>query len=115
MRTVRESLRPLFIIVILVGAVAYGYFQARAYLDGPVITLESPLEGTPLEGPLFTVSGSIKNAAFISLDGRQIYTTEEGRFREQLLAPLGYTIVTLKARDRFGHSAEREIELVRTK
>jgi hypothetical protein len=115
MRTAGQYLRPLFIICILVGAVAYGYFQARAYLDGPVITLESPAPGVVLEQPLFTVSGTIRNAAFISLNGRQIYTTEEGFFREQLLAPLGYTIVTLKVRDRFGHSEEREIELVRTK
>lgn len=115
MRTARESLRPLFIIFLLVGAVAYGYFQARAYLEGPVISLESPAPGLVLEGPSFTVSGTIRNAAFISLNGRQIYTTEEGFFREQLLAPVGYTVVTLKARDRFGHSEEKEIELVRTK
>lgn len=115
MRTISHYLRPLFITFLLVGAVAYGYFQARAFLDGPIIILNSPLEGKPLEGALFTVSGTIHNAAFISLDGRQIYTTESGFFREQLLAPLGYTVVTLKARDRFGHNAEKEIELVRVK
>ncbi|HYF10117.1 MAG TPA: hypothetical protein VD967_00740 [Candidatus Paceibacterota bacterium] len=115
MRTASHYLRPLFIILILGGALVYGYFQARAFLDGPVILLDSPREGVPLTSALFTVSGTIRNAAFISLDGRQIYTTEEGFFREQLLAPLGYTIVTLKARDRFGHSAEKEIELVRIK
>jgi hypothetical protein len=58
------------------------------------------------------VVGEAKNVSYLSLNGRQIFTDESGTFSEKLLLPYGYTIMTLKARDRFGRSRTYTLELV---
>src|SRR4051812_8630843 len=106
MTSLARYTRGIAILAILIGSAGYAYFQASTYLDGPRINIVSPTSGETVLTDMVTVSGTVKNASFISLDGRQIYTTEAGVVEEQLLVPLGYTIITLKARDRFGHTAE---------
>lgn len=98
--------RKRFILVSFFLALAlfagYVVFQARVYLRGPLVRIES----AERRGQLLVLSGTAKRIAFLLLNGKQIYTDERGRWQERVLLNWGYTIVTAAARDRFGRETE---------
>ncbi len=97
-------------LVVLLGA--YVLFQARYVIDGPTITLDAELS-TLQHGPTVELLGQAKNIISLSLNGRTIYTNNDGHFDETLVIPLGYTIVTLVAKGRYGRTYVLERTLVR--
>lgn len=100
----------LFFGLILLG---YGAYETRDALRGPDITITSPYEGQTVTSSLITVSGSARNIARMSLNGRQIYTNEHGNFTEELLVPEGYSILELKATDIFSREIRKLIRITR--
>ena len=92
--------------------IVYSYSQSREYLRGPVLTIEEPLNGSSSTTSLVALVGHARNISFLTLNGRQIFTDEQGRFKESLLLQNGYNIMTLEAKDRFGHTMEKRLELV---
>lgn len=101
------------IICALVGAIAlYATFQARHIIEGPVVVLTEP----PFESAAATVvlSGTARNITSLSLNDRPIYTDDEGHFNELVALPIGYTILTLRAEDRYGRVKIVEHAHVRT-
>ncbi len=98
--------------LLLFALLGYGYYQSRDFLTGPLLSLVSPDDGATFSSPLITVKGSARNIAFLSLNGRRIFTDQAGNFSERLLLPSGYSIMTLVGTDRFGHRAQKQLELV---
>ena len=99
--------------VVLLGALgAYAYFQSREYIRGPLLTIDEPINGAVSATSLMPMRGKALNISFLTLNGRQIFTDEQGRFEESLLLSEGYSIMTLEAKDRFGHTETRRLELV---
>ena len=98
--------------LVALGLVVYAYLQSREYLRGPVIVIEEPLNGASSTTSLVSLQGHARNVSFLTLNGRQIFTDEKGIFRESLLLEDGYNIMTLEAKDRFGHTVEKRLELV---
>ncbi len=113
MRRREKIATGVFVSLVLFGLLSfYAYYQSREYLRGPLLTIEAPADGAAFVAPLITLVGTAENIAFLTLNGRQIFTDESGRFSERLLLQEGYTIITLEAKDRFGHRAEKRLELV---
>jgi hypothetical protein len=79
---------------------------------GPYIKITSPKSGSYLEDRVVTLTGKAINVAWISLNDRPIFIDEKGNWSEKLIAPPGYSIMTVKARDRFGRESEKQIELM---
>lgn len=111
-RTPKLIIGVSVIILVVLGLIAYAYLQSREYLRGPVIAIMEPEGGSISTTSRITLRGSSKNISFLTLNGRQIFTDEQGRFRESLFLSDGYNIMTLEAKDRFGHSVEKRLELV---
>ena len=111
---VRASFYLKVMIGILIGltVASYGYFRTKDLIAGPQIVIESPANGATLSLPFITISGYVKNIAFLTLNDRQIFVDEKGRIFEQLLLSPGYNIITLKARDRFGRVTKQRLEFV---
>lgn len=99
----------IFLFILLI---TYSLYQARALLTGPRIWVEKPKDGYSVSDPLVIVEGQSKNIAWISLNDRQIFTDEEGRWREKLLVSPGLSIISIKARDRFGRETEKNVRVV---
>jgi hypothetical protein len=97
----------LFFLVIAL----YSAFQARFLILGPHVEIESPKNGETLPAGLVTVLGRAENISFISLNDRPIFVDESGNWNEKLIAPEGLSIMTVKARDRFGRTTEERIEI----
>ena len=99
--------------VLLVGAIVFfAYFQSRAIVEGPQITLSEPENGITSTSSLITIRGVAKHAKEITLQGRPIFIDLEGKFAEQLLLSRGYNIIELTAKDAQGKEIRRTIELV---
>ena len=46
------------------------------------------------------------------MNDRQIFVDTLGNFRETIVAPLGYSIIKLSAKDKFGRKTERYLHVV---
>jgi len=101
----------------LLGAVAlalYVAFQARNLISGPTLALESPsAPQSVLEEAYFVVAGTARNTTALFLNGRPIFISPDGSFKEDLALPIGYTVLTVEAQDRFGRRTERTLEVWR--
>jgi hypothetical protein len=108
-------LRQLLTRIALVGAcmclLGYGVFEGRRLIEGPQISIESPLNGSAVGGPSINIAGVAKNAAFLYIDGKQAYVDQNDRFDERVSPPTGYTVVTVSARDRFGRSTTKQVHI----
>lgn len=94
-----------FIVVLIL---LYVQFQARNILLGPTIALTNASPVLQHERTL-TLAGKAQNIVKLTINGREIHTNEQGEFAQALVLENGYTIVTLRAQDRFG----RETTLTR--
>lgn len=111
-RTPKLIIGVTIITVVAISLGVYIYLQSKEYIRGPVLTIEEPISGSRVLAPRVTVRGTAHSISYLTLNGRTIFTDEQGRFKEALLLPLGYSIITLEAKDRFGHSVEKRLELV---
>ena len=99
--TLADSLRCLLGFILVVAVASYFVFQARFLLQGPTITLTKEPDIVQTE-PMVTIAGATENIVSLTLNGRTIYTDEAGNFEETLILENGYTIMTLRAEDRYG-------------
>lgn len=97
-----------FLVLTLIGG--YALFEARRFLEGPVIALLTPVPGSVITDRLITLAANTKNVASIRVNGRDTYVTEDGLLQEHILLPKGYTVLTIAAEDRFGHETEKRLE-----
>lgn len=101
----RTTLSLLLATIIIGLVVVYVVFQARFLLLGPQLILTD--ETTVVSNKRFvTMSGQATNITRITLNGRQIFTDQDGYFEEEMMLENGYTIATVAAVDRFGRTTE---------
>ena len=102
-------LKAIAALIFLCLAVLYVFFQARFLITGPQIVLAHE-PTTQHNDRVLQLEGSAYNITHLWLNDRQIFTDEEGNFTEALVLENGYTITTLRAKDRYG----RETTVVRS-
>ena len=110
-RISRLRLALIALLILLFGA--YVLFQARHVMRGPILSVTEPSQSAVIEGPLITVRGRTDNAVNLLISGRKVLVNEEGAFEETLPLPLGYSVMTIEAEDRYGRRVAREFELMR--
>lgn len=105
----RDILKFLGVTIAILLFGTYLSFQARYLIAGPQLALdqEPPTSNTTR---IVELTGTATNITHLWLNDRPIFTDEKGHFKEALILENGYTITTLKARDRYG----RETEIVRS-
>lgn len=111
-RTGKTFIGIILICLIIVGIIGYALYQARNILGGPQVKIVTPQNGETVTNPLTEIKGMATNITFLSLNDRQIYTDASGNFDEELLLLPGYNVWTLEAKDKFGRTVSKKIELV---
>ena len=101
------ALAAFFLIII-----GYAYFEARGLLFGPSITVTS--EVTEVHDPLIRIAGKADRISSLSMNGKTISVTEDGVFEEQYLLAEGYNRIVLDAKDKYGRTSRKVIEIVYT-
>ncbi len=90
----------------------YIFYQGKSIIEGPLISIQSPINGATITSSLIEVRGISDNIARISLNDRPIFIDEEGFFKEKILLSPGYNIIKLSAADKFGRVKEQILELI---
>jgi magnesium-transporting ATPase (P-type) len=62
--------------------------------------------------PVTVISGTAKNATYLSLNGREIFINKDGSFSESIALIPGLSVVTITAQDKFGMNKEKKFNLV---
>jgi len=109
----RQTLLIVGSLLLALLFITYILFQARYLLLGPLVTIETPNNHAELSGALVTIKGTTFNTSKLLLNDRQIFVDQTGHFQEELLLPMGYTVMNLTALDRFGREREQQLGLIR--
>jgi hypothetical protein len=104
--------KNVLIAILIVFLIGYFLFEARFLILGPQITIDSPRDGEVVNDRVVTITGRAQNAAWVSLNGRQIFTDEEGHWSEKLIVSEGLSIMTVSVRDRFGRTREETVRII---
>ncbi len=97
------------IALIIVG---YAVNRSAAFIAGPVLTVDTPTDGETLEKPVVILRGYAKNIASLTVNGRRIFTDEQGLFRDSLLLLPGYNVITVVAQDRFNRETKEILHVI---
>ncbi len=100
------------IIIVSTIIIGYAYFQTRSLSNGPVIEINSPVNGATASKSLIKIQGNIRNATHITLNDRQIFVDEEGKLNETILLLEGYNIVEIEVTDKFERVKKEVLELI---
>ena len=108
----RRYIKIITIIFLIIVFIGYTTYEIQKVILGPQIEVLSPKNGSLVSNSFIEISGIAKNIKEISLNDRNIYTDEQGNFKEQLLLAYGYNVLVLKASDKFGRKIERIVEVI---
>lgn len=108
----RPRIKRLIFLSIFVLIACYGLFEARRYLEGPVVHIDRPVAGETIEGPVVRISGYARNLSYLYINGAQAFVDENGTIVWSYVPPKGYTVLTAKASDRFGRSREVTVPFI---
>lgn len=110
----RQLLKFVFVLALIGIALLYVYYQSRNLISGPQIALSLEPEKIQYDQTI-RIEGQAKNITALTVNGRRIFTDEQGIFSYPLVLEKGYTIMTLTAQDRYGRmrTVTREFVYVR--
>ena len=106
------SLRVLVGLILTVVILFYGFYEAHDLIAGPVLVIESPLDGEIFDESLISINGKTKRIAKIFINDNQTFTQDDGSFSEPLLLGAGYNIIKVSVHDQFGRQVVKIINLV---
>ena len=112
MNSAQTKLKYLLAVAFGAAVIGYGLYQMRNLISGPLIVVDSPINGSSLTSSLVTIRGHARQVAKLFLNGAPLTPDHTGRFESQLLLAAGYNIIQLAGEDRFGRRVEKKLELV---
>jgi hypothetical protein len=108
----RTLIKSSIFILILSCLTVYALYQSRNMLKGPVLNVISPVNGARHTTSVVNVSGNAKNISYLTLNGAQIFTDENGNFSRNTILLKGYNTLAIEARDKFGRVVSKNINLI---
>jgi hypothetical protein len=104
-------MKKVLTAVVVILMVGYGLFEARKLIEGPVITIIAPTDGSATSTTGVLIEGYAQNISFLTINDAPAYTDTSGRFVELLSPPPGVTVLTVAATDRFGRRASKSVSI----
>ncbi|OHB25179.1 MAG: hypothetical protein A2542_02765 [Parcubacteria group bacterium RIFOXYD2_FULL_52_8] len=106
-RPLKRSLLALSCLLVL----GYGGYQLRDIMAGPQLQITYPENGVRLERDHLVLAGTSKDIASLHINGRQIFTDQDGNFTQDLLLLNGYNVIEVRATDRLNRATTKRLEL----
>jgi hypothetical protein len=94
-------LRFLIALALLL-VLSYGLIEAWPLIQGPALTIDSPVDQGVYPGGSVTIRGHASRIADLTLNGATVIHDTQGTFDTTLTFPRGGSILTFVATDRFG-------------
>ena len=98
----------IFFILIIV----YAFFRSKDLILGVKIRNVNITDVETVKSNTLEITGVAKNATFLSLDDREVSVDQLGNFDETIALLPGYNIISIKAKDKFGHTDEKDYKLI---
>ena len=103
----------IFFLLIII----YAFFRSHDLIFGVKIKNVNidglPAQsGTKVSYSVMKITGNAKNATNLTLNGREISIDENGNFDESFVLLMGYNIINIKAKDKFGYTDEKNYRLI---
>lgn len=105
-----SRITKIVLIVFFVLLVGYAYFEARGFLLGPSIRVGS--DTTVVHDPLIRIKGTADRIASLSMNGKDIFVTEQGDFDQPYLLSEGVNRIILDAKDTYGRMTRQVVQVV---
>lgn len=105
------SVTIIFVVLAIVLIGGYGLFEARKLIEGPDITIEYPIDGSSTSSTGVVIAGTAQNISFLTINDLPSYTDKAGNFSELLSIPPGFTVLTVRAVDRFGRRTSKSVAI----
>lgn len=105
-----SSVVRIFLLVFFAILVVYAYFEARGILWGPTIQISSNI--STVTTPYIDIKGTTTHIAELTLNGQSVPVTESGAFDIPFALSPGYNRLELDAKDKYGKTAERVIQII---
>lgn len=99
------------IIAFSLFVITYAFFKAEDLIFGVKIKDVNIENQTFFETNKIEISGNARHATELVLNGREISIDKDGNFKEDIAPLIGYNIVNIKAKDKFGHEDEKNYKL----
>ena len=96
-------------LMLFIGIGIFSYMKMDFLFHGVQISAKIDKGGT---SPLVEVSGNAKNAKVLTLNGREIFIDKDGSFTESIALLPGFSVLTIDAKDKFGNSNEKKMQVV---
>lgn len=100
--------------VVAAAFVGYLWYQVSGLVAGPALTVEQPSADLTVTEPRVTLAGRTEPDARLTVNSREVYVDETGRFSLGLDLSPGLHTVEVKATNRFGKSTAIVRRIVRT-
>lgn len=101
------SLSALFLFILI-----FAFFRSKNLLFGVEIKNVNLINGAKAIESVQKITGNAKNATNLTLNDREISIDQQGNFNETISLLPGYNTISIKAKDKFGHSDEKNYQLI---
>lgn len=95
-------LRNAVIVLLIVGAVGYLWFQVSSLSRAPEVALIQPGSDGHIATDELLVLGSVSKGATVTINGQSVFVSETGDFKENLTLEAGSNSIQVQAQSRLG-------------
>ena len=106
-----RPLPTLLLGLLALVIVGYGAFEARRIIEGPVVTIDMPVNGSATSSTGVIITGNAQNISFLTINDKPGFTDQKGNFSETLSIPPGFAVLTVAATDRFGRRTSKSVSI----
>jgi len=107
-----SALTKIALVIFFLIILGYAYFEARGILFGPTIQIAQSIQ--EVSSPYIDITGTTTHIADLMMNGQSVPVTEAGVFDIPYALSPGYNRIVLDAKDKYGKSTEKVIEIVYT-
>lgn len=108
----KKILKISLLSLLFIFIVIFAFYQSRDLIFGVKIKNVNIIDGQKVTDNILKITGNAKNAKILTLNDRVISIDQEGNFDETIALLSGYNIITIKAKDEFGNSDEKDYKLM---
>ncbi|MFA6601969.1 MAG: hypothetical protein WCT02_03895 [Candidatus Paceibacterota bacterium] len=105
-------LRWLGISLLVLFIIGYTISRSLNYFKGPEILIDWPANGATATTSTIVISGQAVRLSSLFLNGNPLSMNEQGLWSQKVLVFRGINRITLSAKDQFGRSISKELDLV---
>lgn len=102
------GLAVFFLLIII-----YAFFRSQDLIFGVKIQNVNIMDGEKVANNIIEVKGNAKNAINLTLNGREITIDAGGNFNETIALLVGYNIINITAKDKFGYFDEKNYQIIK--